>query len=95
MGLKAGLRFAHVHLRVTTEVQRLNEGTGGTTLLISKLLLPWSRRAAAGRAQLLANFVHELDDVWPGSWNRPGTVPEPWHRLIGAQGGAANSVKFW
>ena len=40
-----------------------------------------SRRAAAGRAQLLANFVHELDDVWPGSWNRPGTVPEPWHRV--------------
>ena len=33
----------------------------------------------AGRAQLLANFVHELDDVWLGSGNRPGAViPLSW-----------------
>ena len=31
----------------------------------------------AGRAQLLANFVHELDDVWLGSGNRPGAVVPP------------------
>ena len=34
----------------------------------------------AGRAQLVANFVHELDDVWLGSRNRPGTVLEPLYR---------------
>ena len=44
--------------------------------------LSMSRRAAAcGRAQLLANFVHELDDAWLGSRKRPGTVPEPLYRV--------------
>ena len=38
-----------------------------------------SRRAGEGRpsAAVCANFVHELDDVWLGSRNRPGAVPEP------------------
>ena len=30
-----------------------------------------------GRAQLLANFVDELDDVWLGSQNRLGAVIPP------------------
>ena len=47
------------------------------TTLMDGLPLTMSRRAAAGRAQLLANFAHELDNVWFGSRNRPGAVPEP------------------
>ena len=34
-------------------------------------------RPAGRDAQLLANFVHELDDVWLGSGNRPGAVVPP------------------
>ena len=40
------------------------EGIVGRLRIDEQRLKDRSRRAAAGRAQLLANFVHELDDVW-------------------------------
>ena len=41
-----------------------------------------------GRAQLLANFVHELDDVWLGSGNRLGAVvPPSWFKFGAAKSG--------
>ena len=44
--------------------------------------LPGRGEWPAGRAQLLANFLHELDDVWLGSRNRPGAViPPSWFKF--------------
>ena len=45
--------------------------------------------------QLLANFVHELDDVWLGSGNRPGAViPPSWFKFGEFRQNLASDKKF-
>ena len=83
----AGQRIQTVHpngqLMFGTEVVTSADKT------LVEALLGASRPGAAA----CANFVHELDDVWLGSRNRPGTVSEPLYRLHGSN--SANCGKIW
>ena len=54
-----------------------------------------SGRRARPRAAACANFVHELDDVWLGSGNRPGAVvPPSWFKFGEFRQNPASDKKF-
>ena len=69
---------------------------GPREIVISRVeMVAESGRLARPSAAACANFVHELDDVWLGSRNRPGAViPPSWFKFGEFRQNPASDKKF-